>query len=151
MGLSLIILIIIAGFLFFRNNGYYLVIENRETGNTVEYKLPDKNFSLGYTHSVMKTETEEFFVVGDKKQIILEKTVYESYGVGLPFLPDEGEMQVKDGKFILKIEREFPSISMVISPIAEHYLRIQNKKYMLSNILGDKPVKILLKIKKRII
>jgi hypothetical protein len=99
----------------------------------------------------MKTEAEEFFVVGDKKQIILEKTVYESYGVGLPFLPDEGEMQVKDGKFILMITREFPGIAMVISPIANHYLRIQDKKYMLSNIFGDKSTKILLKIKKRII
>ena len=96
----------------------------------------------------MKTEAEEIFITDNNDKIKLIRTEYKSYGVGLPFLPEEGKMKVENGKFILDMEREFKNISMVISPIGKHYLKIDGKKYMLSGILGDKPAKILLTIKK---
>lgn len=127
---------------------YILVIEDKTNNKNYEFYLKDKKFSLGYTHSVMKTEAEEIFTACEDKKIKLIRTEYKSYGVGLPFLPEEGKMRVEDGKFILDMEREFKNISMVISPIGKHYLKIDEKKYMLSEILGDKPAKILLTIKK---
>ena len=96
----------------------------------------------------MKTEAEEFFTAEKNKKLKLVETEYKSYGVGLPFLPEEGKLIIRDGKFILYINREFENISMVISPIGKHFLRVDGKKYMLSEMLGDKPVKILLTIKK---
>lgn len=125
---------------------YFLVIQDRNSNKKWTYKLQEKNFSIGYKHSVMKTEAEEFFKIDSEGNIILWETVYKSYGVGLPFLPEEGELKIEDGKFILKMERKFKDINMTISPLAKHYLRVNNKKYMLSEELGEKVKSIKLKI-----
>lgn len=140
--------ILVLTLLFLIRPHYILTIEDRENGKKYEYLLKNKEFSLGYTHSVMKTEAEEIFTVEKDKKMRLIRTEYKSYGVGLPFLPEEGELEIKDGKFILNIDREFYKIPMVISPIGKHFLKIADKKYMLSDILGDKPTKILISIKK---
>lgn len=144
----IIMILILTVFKIFLKPQYLLVIEDKTNKKNYEFLLKNKKFSLGYTHSVMKTEAEEIFVTDDNEKIKLIRTEYKSYGVGLPFLPEEGKMKVENGKFILDMEREFKNISMVISPIGKHYLKIDGKKYMLSGILGDKPAKILLTIKK---
>ena len=144
----IIMILILTVFKIFLKPQYLLVIEDKTNKKNYEFLLKNKKFSLGYTHSVMKTEAEEIFTTDENKKIKLIRTEYKSYGVGLPFLPEEGKMKVENGKFILDMEREFKNISMVISPIGKHYLKIDGKKYMLSEILGDKPAKILLTIKK---
>ena len=144
----IIMILILTVFKIFLKPQYLLVIEDKTNKKNYEFLLKNKKFSLGYTHSVMKTGAEEIFVTDDNEKIKLIRTEYKSYGVGLPFLPEEGKMKVENGKFILDMEREFKNISMVISPIGKHYLKIDGKKYMLSEILGDKPAKILLTIKK---
>ena len=144
----IIMILILIVFKIFLKPQYLLIIEDKTNKKNYEFILKNKKFSLGYTHSVMKTEAEEIFVTDDNEKIKLIRTEYKSYGVGLPFLPEEGKMKVENGKFILDMEREFKNISMVISPIGKHYLKIDGKKYMLSGILGDKPAKILLTIKK---
>lgn len=144
----IIMILILTVFKIFLKPQYLLVIEDKTNKKNYEFILKNKKFSLGYTHSVMKTEAEEIFVTDNNEKIKLIRTEYKSYGVGLPFLPEEGKMKVENGKFILDMEREFKNISMVISPIGKHYLKIDGKKYMLSGILGDKPAKILLTIKK---
>lgn len=149
--ITIIFTVIILILIIFKNllePKYMLVIEDMTNKKNYEFILKNKKFSLGYTHSVMKTEAEEIFVAEENKKIKLIRTEYKSYGVGLPFLPEEGKMKIENGKFILEMEREFKNISMVISPIGKHYLKIDEKKYMLSEILGDKPAKILLTIKK---
>ena len=149
--IKIIFIIMILILMVFKNllePKYMLVIEDITNKKNYEFILKNKKFSLGYTHSVMKTEAEEIFTTDENKKIKLIRTEYKSYGVGLPFLPEEGKMKVENGKFILDMEREFKNISMVISPIGKHYLKIDGKKYMLSGILGDKPAKILLTIKK---
>lgn len=144
----IIMILILTVFKIFLKPQYLLVIEDKTNKKNYEFLLKNKKFSLGYTHSVMKTEAEEIFITDNNDKIKLIRTEYKSYGVGLPFLPEEGKMKVENGKFILDMEREFKNISMVISPIGKHYLKIDGKKYMLSGILGDKPAKILLTIKK---
>ena len=144
----IIMILILIVFKNFLKPQYLLVIEDKTNKKNYEFILKNKNFSLGYTHSVMKTEAEEIFITDNNEKIKLIRTEYKSYGVGLPFLPEEGKMKVENGKFILDMEREFKNISMVISPIGKHYLKIDGKKYMLSEILGDKSAKILLTIKK---
>ena len=144
----IIMILILTVFKIFLKPQYLLVIEDKTNKKNYEFLLKNKKFSLGYTHSVMKTEAEEIFITDNNEKIKLIRTEYKSYGVGLPFLPEEGKMKVENGKFILDMEREFKNISMVISPIGKHYLKIDGKKCMLSEILGDKPAKILLTIKK---
>lgn len=115
-----------------------LVIEDNTNHQKFEYNLPNRNFSLGYTHSVLKTPVEEFFYINENNQIVLEKIVFESYGVGTPFLEEEGELEVVDGKFVLKIDRVLDNINMIISPIPNHWISISDNKYYFNDIL-DKP------------
>ena len=112
-----------------------LVIEDRENNEKLEFNLPNYCFSLGYIHSVMKTPVEEFFYINENNQIVLEKISYESYGVGTPFLEEEGELEIIGDKFILKVNRVFSDINMIISPIPNHWLLIEDKKYEFNDVL----------------
>lgn len=112
-----------------------LVIEDNTSHEKFEYYLSNRNFSLGYLHSVLKTPVEEFFYINEHNQIVLEKVAYESYGVGTPFLEEEGELEIIGDTFILKINRVFDDINMIISPIPNHWLSIGENKYQLNEIL----------------
>lgn len=116
-------------------NGKVLVFKNTTTGKKTEFYLPNNRFSLGYIHSVMKTPAEEFFHVNINNKIVLEKTIYESFGVGLPFSAKQEDFELVDDKFILYINREYNLINMIISPIPEHWLQIEDKKYELMDFL----------------
>lgn len=118
-------------------NGKVLVIQNNTTGKNAEFFLTENDFSLGYIHSVMKTPAEEFFYVNKNNEIILKKTIYKSLGVGLPFLPEEGDLTVEDGKFILYMNRSFKEINMIISPIPKHWMQIGDTNYSLMDILEE--------------
>jgi len=114
-----------------------LVIKNNTTGQKTEFYLKDNSFSLGYMHSVMKTPAEEFFHINENNKIVMEKTVYESFGVGLPFLADMDDFEIKDDKFILYKNDDYEEINMIISPIPEHWLQIGDMKYELMDILKE--------------
>ena len=82
----IIMILILTVFKIFLKPQYLLVIEDMTNKKNYEFILKNKKFSLGYTHSVMKTEAEEIFITDDNKKIKLIRTEYKSYGVGLPFL-----------------------------------------------------------------
>ena len=73
--ISFFFLIIILFLLSHLKTAYLLEINDLTNKKVYTYKLEDNTFSLGYTHSVMKTETEEFFVVDDDKMRLI-KTEY---------------------------------------------------------------------------
>lgn len=117
--------------------GKVLIIQDNTSNEKHEFYLPDNTFSLGYKHSVLKTPAEEFFYVRDNNTMLLHKTEYESYGVGLPFLADKDDFKIENGKFILLIQREFKKLNMIISPIPNHWLSIGDDKYYLNDILKE--------------
>lgn len=128
-----------------------LVVENTDAQTQKEFYLPDSAFSLGYIHSIMLTPCEEYFRVGTNNRINLEKTIYQSYGVGLPFLPEEGELNVEDGKFILEIDRNFEEINMVLSPIPKHWLKIGDRTYDLIELADESGARVKLYITDKIV
>ena len=124
-----------------------LVIQDNTSHENFEYYLPNRNFSLGYFHSVLKTPVEEFFYINEHNQIVLEKIIYESYGVGSPFLEEEGELHIINDKFALKINRILDEINMVISPIPNHWISIGENKYELNEVLNKPNSRIRIYIK----
>ena len=58
---------------------YMLVIEDMTNKKNYEFILKNKKFSLGYTHSVMKTEAEEIFVAEENKKINLMELVFHFF------------------------------------------------------------------------
>ena len=56
---------------------------------------------IKFIHSVQKTPVIEELEF-DGEEFILLKTIYQSHGVGLPFLESDGIFREEDGKFILE-------------------------------------------------
>lgn len=92
-----------------------------------------KEFSLYYTHSVQKTPVQENFTLGQGSDLLLISTEFQSLGVGTPFLPGEGQLINREGKFILTgLNRHFEEIDLGALPIAGHALLYKNKKFVLN-------------------
>jgi hypothetical protein len=83
---ALIIIILVAFFSVLHSPIHYLEIShNRE--ETVYLRIPislDNEFTVKYTHSVMKTPVYEHYRVMPDRRILLTETEFSSYGAGLP-------------------------------------------------------------------
>jgi hypothetical protein len=119
-------------------HGKVLIVEDLEGQVKNEFYLPGNTFTLGYIHSVELTPAEELFKVGKDNTLMLYETIYESFGVGLPFSKEEGQLDIKDGKLILKVQRPMDSIKLRVSPIPKHWLSIGDERYELIQLI-DKP------------
>jgi hypothetical protein len=109
-----------------------LVLKNQQQGDTVLVipLLINKTFTYEYTHSVQKTSVQENFSLTPDGQIILMSTYYQSYGVGLPFLPEEGNFVNDGGLFKLTgINRTFPKINFGYMKTANQALLYNGKRY----------------------
>lgn len=135
----LIILIIVA-----TKKGKILVIEDTLSGSNEKFYLEDNSFVLSYTHSVHKTVFEEYYVVTDDNRLLLQKNVFDSFGVGSPYIDDYDKFKLEDGKFVLQLERYFDTINMIISPIPKHKITIDDNEYALLDFLKeeDSPLKL---------
>ncbi len=113
-----------------------LVIEDVISGKITEIPAPDNTFVLGYIHSVLLTPAEEYFFIDNQQQLNLQKTIYESFGVGLPYSQREDwEFEIVDGKFILYVDRTMASINMIISPIPDHWIEVGGETYQLIDLI----------------
>jgi hypothetical protein len=93
------------------------------------------NLTIDYTHSVQKTPVKEIFKFSKDNRLIMYKTIYQSYGVGLPYLPTEGKFEQKDdGKFILYMNRPFNSIPLRTGLEAKPKLYHNNVEYKVYSI-----------------
>lgn len=114
-----------------------LIIEDVITGKTTEIPTPNNRFVLGYIHSVLLTPAEEFFFIDNKQELNLQKTIYQSFGVGLPYSQNEDwEFEIVDGQFILYRDRRMREINMIISPIPDHWIEVEGKKYELIELVS---------------
>lgn len=120
------------------------IIEITDRNNHILKELYPKNkeFTLSYIHSVLLTPADEIFTISNGS-MKLEKTVYESFGVGLPYTQEkDSDFEIIDGKFILYRDREFDNIGMVISPIPEHKIKVNDIEYDLFEITGREEMAI---------
>lgn len=106
-----------------------------ESPGQTERSIPlgqSRIFSLRYTHSVEKTPVIETFRVLDDGRLLLISTAYKSYGVGLPSLPSEGKLTVRDGWFVLEdLQREYQDIRLRVGPEAAVLLELEQQSYPL--------------------
>ena len=68
--------------------------------------------TIRFIHSVQKTPVEEFLTAHADGHFHLSGTRYQSHGVGLPFLPEEGTFHEEDGHFILDMDRDYDTLSL---------------------------------------
>ena len=68
--------------------------------------------TIKFIHSVQKTPVVEELKF-DGENFLLLRTIYQSHGVGLPFLESDGTFREEDGKFILEnMNRKFKRIEL---------------------------------------
>ncbi len=97
----------------------------------------NEGFSLRYIHSIHRTPVEEFFYIDNEYNIIAEKTIFESYGVGIPSNVEEGQIFYREnGKFVIDhIQRVLPYFDQRIGQvIANHHLRIKGLEIPLKEV-----------------
>ena len=61
--------------------------------------------TIHFIHSVQKTPVEEFLTAHADGHFHLSGTRYQSHGVGLPFLPEEGTFRQEGDYFVLDMDR----------------------------------------------
>ena len=94
---------------------------------------PGESFSIRFIHSVQKTPVVENLVINDTQDgFILISTKYQSFGVGLPFLAEEGEFHKEGDYFDFdQMNRRFSSLSLRTGVGTELTLTLQDKEYRL--------------------
>ncbi|PLR79039.1 hypothetical protein CU633_02305 [Bacillus sp. V3-13] len=115
-----------------------LTITSNET-NKVLWSKPVATgdlFTIRFTHSVEKTEVDEVIRVGSD-ELIIDSTIYESFGAGLPFDIEKGQkMRTENGKIIIEnINRKVPFIDLSIGQvIANHTLLFKGETIPLKDL-----------------
>lgn len=109
----------------------FLVLSDQDNKSVLYLPLIGQQaFSLYYVHSVHRTPVWENFLPGPGDQLVLTSTVYESLGVGLPFLPGEGKLTIENGRFVLSdLDRRFPEVSLRVTPVAKQALIYRGRQY----------------------
>ena len=69
-------------------------------------------FTIHFIHSVQKTPVEEFLTAHADGHFHLTGTRYQSHGVGLPFLPEEGTFRQEGEYFVLDMDRDYNELSL---------------------------------------
>jgi len=120
-----------------------VIIENIKTGEQHDFFPEDDHFILGYTHSVLLTPVEEYFEIDKNNNLILQKTIYESFGVGLPYEQmNDAEFEIVDGKFILYMDRTFEKVNMIASPIPKHSITVNGEKIYIAELFSKEPIDV---------
>ena len=94
---------------------------------------PGTPFSIHFIHSVQKTPVLENLAVDvDGHSFILHSTKYQSFGVGLPFLAEEGNFYQEGDYYILDgMERHFPQLTLRTGVGTQLTLYIGRRTYRL--------------------
>ena len=107
----------------------------RAAGDTVAIVpvKPGTPFSIHFIHSVQKTPVlENLAVDADGHSFVLHSTKYQSFGVGLPFLAEEGHFYQDGDYYILDgMERHFPQLTLRTGVGTQLTLYIGRRTYRL--------------------
>lgn len=104
------------------------------TDEALMFAIPVKKnetLSIRFVHSVQKTVVlENLHLDLSQKKFILDSTKYQSFGVGLPFLAQEGRFRREGEYFIMDhMDREFPSLELRTGLGTKLTLLLRGKEY----------------------
>ena len=99
---------------------------------------PGDAWNIRLTHSVEKTEWDEYFRVNAVDDMTMTHTRFESLGWGYPYSPADGKLSsTPDGKFIVEMNRPYRQINLRISEQAMQHLAHGAEDYDLIGLYGQ--------------
>lgn len=110
----LVVLFIAFSLLFWYGNQLMLTINPDNDQEQYRFTVgTGDTWYIEFMHSVQKTPVQEYFIVRGENDLLLEKTIYQSMGVGLPFMASEGKLKTTgDGHFVLEMHREYKTLKL---------------------------------------
>lgn len=115
-----------------------LSISNRKNHSERIYsiKAVKEGFSINYTHSVNKGRVHDYYRILKSGQLELYKTLFLSYGAGIPE-PYETQgadfLVTEDGYIIENLNRALPQLVMAVGVIAEHSVTVGETEFFLKD------------------
>ena len=115
-----------------------LSISNRKNHSERIYsiKAVKEGFSVNYTHSVNKGRVHDYYRILKSGQLELYKTLFLSYGAGIPE-PYETQgadfLVTEDGYIIENLNRTLPRLVMAVGVIAEHSVTVGETEFFLKD------------------
>ena len=115
-----------------------LSISNRKNHSERIYsiKAVKEGFSVNYTHSVNKGRVHDYYRILKSGQLELYKTLFLSYGAGIPE-PYETQgadfLVTEDGYIIENLNRRLPRLVMAVGVISEHSVTVGETEFFLKD------------------
>ena len=115
-----------------------LSISNRKNHSERIYsiKAVKEGFSVNYTHSVNKGRVHDYYRILKFGQLELYKTLFLSYGAGIPE-PYETQgadfLVTEDGYIIENLNRRLSQLVMAVGVIAEHSVSLGQREFFLKD------------------
>jgi hypothetical protein len=108
------------------------------TGESLRfYPNETKEIIVGWRHSVELTPWEEVYHVVENKKLSLKSTTYKAYGAGTPDIEGKVELLENGYIYVTEIKRVMPFYSLFYIPESNYYIKINEKKYLLSDFAPD--------------
>jgi hypothetical protein len=125
--------------LYFLLDKNLCLILTADSGHVRVVKLgKDREFNLRFIHSVHLTPVKETFTVFPSGSIQLTTVQYETYGVGMPFLPSEGSFSWEGNSYVLRgLDRRFDQIDLRVGLEAKQVLLVDFREYPLYEWGGE--------------
>jgi len=119
-----------------------LIVKDEETGEilyTAGVEAGDC-FSLKYIHSVNKSPIEDVFEILDDNSIILRKSIFLSFGAGVPVELENGQvLDLKDDRIeINNIDKPISNFLLKVGTVADHTLCIGGQQVRLDSLAAPK-------------
>ena len=133
-GAFLVIILLLVLFMIISYPLDLLVVSDYKSGKILkEWILKEDSFKISYTHSVELTEVEEHYEI-DGEYIVLNETIFRSYGAGLPATTKYDFEKTKDGFRIYNIDEKFKELIYRTGAVrADHRVILNNKEYKFSD------------------
>ena len=115
-----------------------LTLQNVDTGKRlvhISFK-GEKEFAVSFTHSVNKTPVTEFYMIQNKK-IVLIQAEYYSFGAGMPEMAEYpgASLEIFDGTLRLTgLNLPVSNLIYRVGTVAEHQLLINHQKIALQEL-----------------
>ncbi len=136
--ISIVLILLLISLIYFPNLFVFITSNNQTL--SAHFLLPGEGFSLTYNHSVEKTPVQEIYHTRFIGGFIMDKTIFQSYGAGLPL--EDKNFTIDENKFILNdMNIKLDELRIRVSRTPGQIIKINKIKYDLQDI--SRPGKLI--------